>query len=205
MVGGQKLPREFWQRFAGLDSVVGIKIVPFNRYHTLDVVRGVVDAAAEDRISLYTGNDDHIVADLLTPFEMSRDGKVVTVRIVGGLLGHWSVWTQKAVELVSYVRALEAETPIDLDWLSLDAATIDCNAAFFDAANDFRGVIAGLHEVLRRQSLLENIWCLDRDETLGPGQMREIDRVYRDYPDMNDDTFVAANLERWLNGPNRRT
>ncbi len=197
-VGGQKLSREFWRGFAGLESVLGIKIAPFNRYHTLDVVRGVVDAGAEDRISLYTGNDDHIVADLLTPFRVKRNGETVTVRIVGGLLGHWSVWTHKAVELVNRIRALDAAGPIDPAWLSLDAATTDCNAAFFDAANDFRGVIAGLHEVLRRQGLLETIRCLDPDETLGAGQMQEIDRVYRDYADMNDDAFVAANLQRWL-------
>ncbi len=197
-VGGRVLPQEFWRRFAKLDSVLGIKIAPFNRYHTLDVVRGVVEAGAEDRVSLYTGNDDHIVADLLTPFKMKRNGRIITVRIVGGLLGHWSVWTQKAVELVSNVKALDADKPLDSDWLSMDAATTDCNAAFFDAANGFEGVIAGLHEVLRRQGLLEGIWCLDENETLGPGQMQEIDRVYSNYPDMNDDKFIAANLERWL-------
>ncbi len=199
-VGGQKLPRAFWRRFAELESVVGIKIAPFNRYDTLDVIRGVVEAGAEDRISLYTGNDDHIVGDLLTPFNVIRDGETVTIRIVGGLLGHWSVWTRKAVELVDRVKTLDPNGQIDLDWLSLDAATTDCNAAFFDAANGFQGVIAGLHEVLRRQGLLDDIRCLDPNETLGPGQMQEIDRVYRDYPDMNDDAFIAANLERWLGG-----
>lgn len=199
-VGGQKLPLAFWRRFAELEAVVGIKIAPFNRYDTLDVVRGVVEAGAEDRISLYTGNDDHIVADLLTPFNVIRDGETVPIRIVGGLLGHWSVWTRKAVELVDRVKALDSTGQIDRDWLSLDAATTDCNAAFFDAANGFQGVIAGLHEVLRRQGLLDDIRCLDPNETLGPGQMQEIDRVYRDYPHMNDDAFIAANLERWLGG-----
>ncbi len=199
-VGGQKLPRAFWRRFAELEAVVGIKIAPFNRYDTLDVVRGVVEAGAEDRISLYTGNDDHIVADLLTPFNVIRDGETVPIRIVGGLLGHWSVWTRKAVELVDRVKALDPTGQFDRDWLSLDADTTDCNAAFFDAANGFQGVIAGLHEVLRRQGLLDDIRCLDPNETLGPGQMQEIDRVYRDYPHMNDDAFIAANLERWLGG-----
>ena len=187
-VGGRVLPHAFWRRFAEIENVVAIKIAPFNRYQTLDVVRAVI-AAGRDDIALYTGNDDNIVADLVTSFEW--DGK--ERRIVGGLLGHWSVWTRRAVELLARCRHAEA-TP---ELLRLGVAVTDCNAAFFDAANGFRGCIAGLHEVLRRQGLLEGIWCLDQDETLSPGQFAEIDRVYRAYPHLNDDAFVAANRDEW--------
>jgi hypothetical protein len=197
-VGGGVLSASFWRRFAAIDNVVAIKIAPFNRYRTLDVIRGVVEAGAERRITLLTGNDDHIVLDLLCPFKFRRGDEEVAVRISGGLLGHWCVWTKKAVELVARVRRAALERAIDPDLLALDAAVTDCNAAFFDAANDFAGCIAGCHEVLRRQSLLEGIWCLDEDERLSPGQAAEIDRVYRAYPHLNDDAFVAANLDRWL-------
>jgi len=196
--GGRVLPYEFWRAFSELDNVLGIKIAPFNRYRTLDVIRGVIDAKAEGRIALYTGNDDHIVADLLTPFEIRRDDALIRVRIVGGLLGHWAVWTRRAVELVERIRALDEGAAIGPEWLTLDAATTDCNAAFFDAENDYAGCIAGLHEVLRRQGLFEGIWCLDEAEGLGPGQADAIDRVCRDYPDLNDDDFVRANLDRWF-------
>lgn len=197
-VGGRDLSFQFWRRFSQIENVVGIKIAPFNRYKTLDVVRGLVASGALDRITLYTGNDDHIVGDLLTPFPVLIDGKAQTVRIRGGLLGHWSVWTQKAVTLLDEVAALPSSGQIDQSWWTRDAAVTDANAAFFDAANNFRGVIAGLHEVLRRQGLLNNILCLDPTEHLGPGQMDEIDRVYEQYPDMNDDPFVQENLQRWM-------
>jgi len=197
-VGGVVLPASFWRRFAAIDNVVAIKIAPFNRYRTLDVVRGMITAGAEDRVTLYTGNDDHILPDLLTPFTLKRDGVPVTVRIKGGLLGHWCVWTRRAVELLDRVHGTVAGNGIDFDLLAFDAAITDCNAAFFDAANDFHGCIAGCHEVLRRQGLLDGIWCLNPEETLGPGQSAEIDRVHADWPDLNDDEFVRANLERWL-------
>jgi dihydrodipicolinate synthase/N-acetylneuraminate lyase len=197
-VGGIVLPVSFWRRFAAIDNVIAIKIAPFDRYRTLDVVRGVVEAGAEERITLLTGNDDHIVADLLTPFRLRRGDEVVTARITGGLLGHWCVWTRRVVELVARIRRSRAEGAIDEGLLALDAAVTDCNGAFFDAANDFKGCIAGVHEVLRRQGLLEGTWCLDPDEGLSPGQAAEIDRVYAAYPELNDDAFVAANLERWL-------
>lgn len=197
-VGGILLSTSFWRRFAAIDNVVAIKIAPFNRYRTLDVLRGVVEAGAEERITLLTGNDDHIVADLLTPFRFRRGDDEVTVRIRGGLLGHWCVWTQKAVELVARIHNRGTEAPIDPELLALDAAVTDCNSAFFDAANDFRGCIAGCHEVLRRQGLLEGTWCLDPDETLSPGQTEEIDRVHAAYPALHDDAFVAANRDRWL-------
>ena len=190
-VGGRVLPYSFWRRFAEIENVVAIKIAPFNRYQTLDVVRAVIAAGRED-IALYTGNDDHIVADLLAPFRF--DGR--ERRIVGGLLGHWSVWTKRAVELQERCRDAAA-TP---DLLRLGVEITDANAAFFDAANGFRGCIAGLHEILRRQGLLAGLWCLDEAETLSPGQLAEIDRVHRAYPHLHDDDFVAAHRDAWLRG-----
>ncbi len=201
-VGGIELDASFWQRFASIDNAVAIKVAPFNRYRTLDVMRGVVAAGAEERITLYTGNDDHIVADLITPFDIPRgpgSDETVRMRFRGGLLGHWSVWTRKAVELLDRIHAaVETGGPVPADLMALDARVTDCNAAFFDVANDFHGCIAGCHEVLRRQGLLEGIWCLDPEEGLSPGQAAEIDRIYAAHPDLADDDFVAANRERWL-------
>ncbi len=188
-VGGRVLPYSFWHRFAEIENVVAIKIAPFNRYQTQDVVRAVISAGRDD-IALYTGNDDSIVTDLLTPFRF--DGR--ERRITGGLLGHWSVWTKRAVELHQRCRLAEASSEL----LRLGVEITDCNAAFFDAANGFRGCIAGLHEVLRRQGLLEGVWCLDEHETLSPGQLAEIDRVYHAYPHLNDDEFVASHRDDWL-------
>ncbi len=188
-VGGRVLSYAFWRRFAGIENVVAIKMAPFNRYQTQDVVRAVMDAGRDD-IALYTGNDDNIVADLLTPFRFGGEER----RIVGGLLGHWSVWTQRAVELLERCRRADA-TP---ELLRLGAEITDSNAAFFDAANGFRGCIAGLHEVLRRQGLLEGLWCLDAHETLSHGQLAEIDRVCHAYPHLHDDAFVAQHRDEWL-------
>jgi dihydrodipicolinate synthase/N-acetylneuraminate lyase len=193
-VGGIPLPVQFWQRFAAIENVVAIKIAPFNRYATLDVVRGVVAARAEQRIALYTGNDDHIVLDLAVPFDVRRGGETVRVRIRGGLLGHWSVWTKSAVDLLARIQREKASD----DLLALDARVTDCNSAFFDVANNFAGCIPGCHEVLRRQGLLEGTWCLDPNEKLSPGQPEEIDRVYREHGDLSDDAFVRAHLDRWL-------
>jgi dihydrodipicolinate synthase/N-acetylneuraminate lyase len=193
-VGGIPLPMQFWQRFAAIENVVAIKIAPFNRYATLDVVKGVVAARAENRVALYTGNDDHIVLDLAVPFDVRRGSETVRVRIRGGLLGHWSVWTRSAVQLLERIQA----GPVDENLLALDARVTDCNSAFFDVANNFAGCIPGCHEVLRRQGLLEGTWCLDPDEKLSPGQAEEIDRVYREHADLSDDAFVRANLHRWL-------
>ncbi len=188
-VGGRVLPFSFWRRFAEIENVVAIKMAPFNRYQTLDVVRAVIEAGRDD-ITLYTGNDDSIVTDLLTPFRFAGKER----RIVGGLLGHWSVWTQRAVQLLEQCRNAEATS----DLLRLGIEVTDSNAAFFDAANAYHGCIAGLHEVLRRQGLLEGLWCLDEHESLSRGQMAEIDRVYRAYPHLNDDAFVAAHRDEWL-------
>ncbi len=197
-VGGIELPARFWERFAAIDNVVAIKMAPFNRYRTLDVLRGVVAAGAEERISLYTGNDDHIVLDLALPFDIPRDGRNVRLRIRGGLLGHWSVWTRRAVEFLERIHAAVAAGHIDDDLLAQDSQVTDCNSAFFDVAHHFHGCIAGCHEVLRRQGLLEGIWCLDPAEGLSPGQAAEITRVHAAYPHLNDDAFVSANRERWL-------
>lgn len=200
-VGGRDLPATFWRRFSEIEEVIAIKIAPFDRYRTIDVIRGVVEAGAEDRIALYTGNDDHIVADLLTPFMLYRDGAPIRVQIVGGLLGHWSVWAQTAVGLHRRCRDAAKAGTVPEALLAIDPQVTDCNAALFDVANGFRGCIAGCHEVLRRQGLLAGTWCLDPDEGLSPGQTEEIDRVIKAYPQLTDDAFVAANLERWLDGP----
>jgi dihydrodipicolinate synthase/N-acetylneuraminate lyase len=193
-VGGIHLPAEFWRRFCEIENVIAIKVAPFNRYRTLDVAKGLVAARAENRITLYTGNDDHIVLDLLVPLAVRRGKDEVQVRIKGGLLGHWSVWTKYAVELLE--RLQKAKPSEEL--LALDSRVTDANSAFFDVAHDFAGCTAGCHEVLRRQGLLEGIWCLDPAEGLSPGQAGEIDRVYAAYPEMNDDAFVRENLPRWL-------
>ena len=197
-VGGIPLPMDFWRRFALIENVVAIKMAPFNRYRTLDVIRGVAAARAEHRVTLYTGNDDHIVLDLAVPFDLPRDAGTVRMRIKGGLLGHWSVWTKSAVELHARIRAAVEANCVDQDLLALDAKVTDANSAFFDVANDFAGCIPGCHEVLRRQGLLEGTWCLDPAEQLSPGQKEEIDRVYAAYPEFADDAFVKANLEKWL-------
>jgi dihydrodipicolinate synthase/N-acetylneuraminate lyase len=199
-VGGRVLPCTFWRRFAGIPEVAAIKIAPFDRYRTLDVVRAVAESGRDD-IALYTGNDDSIVLDLLTPFRFRVGGKTVERRIVGGLLGHWAVWTRRAVELLDRCRrAAEGREPVGPDLLATAAQVTDANAAVFDAANGFRGCIAGIHEVLRRAGLLEGNWCLDPAETLGPGQLEEIDRAAAAYPHLRDDDFVAANIDRWLSG-----
>lgn len=183
-VGGRLLPYAFWRRFAEIEQVKAIKIAPFNRYQTLDVIRAVEDAGRKDDLLLYTGNDDNIVLDLL-----SGD-------FHGGLLGHWAVWTKPAVE---YQKATARTGPqLDKTWFTLNRQVTDANAAFFDVAHNFHGCIAGLHEVLRRQGLLAGRWCLDPQEELSPGQLEEIDRVYRAYPHLADDAFVQENLDAWL-------
>ncbi|MBP6963752.1 MAG: dihydrodipicolinate synthase family protein [Armatimonadetes bacterium] len=197
-VGGRVLPCSFWRRFFDIPNVAAVKIAPFNRYQTLDVIRALAESG-RDEVSIYTGNDDNIVMDLLTSHRFIVGGRPIERRIVGGLLGHWSVWTAKAVELLDECRALvEKGGDVPAEMMRRAIEVTDCNAAFFDAANAFAGCIAGLHEVLRRQGLLEGIWCLDPRETLSPGQAAEIDRVYSAYPRLNDDAFVAEHLDEWL-------
>jgi dihydrodipicolinate synthase/N-acetylneuraminate lyase len=193
-VGGRLLPYSFWREFAQIENVVAIKIAPFNRYQTLDVARAIVESGRAGEIALYTGNDDNIIIDLLTTFDFG--GRKAS--IVGGLLGHWAVWARTAVAHLCQVRgALHAGRGVP-SLLDIAPQVTDANAAFFDPSNQFRGCIAGLHEVLRRQGLLEGTWCLDPEEGLSPGQVEEIDRVCRAYPHLSDDEFVESNLDRWL-------
>jgi len=196
-VGGRPLGYAFWRRLAELPHVVAVKIAPFNRYQTLDVVRAVADAGRDD-IALYTGNDDQIVGDLVTPFRIPSSKGRMERRIVGGLLGHWAVWTRRAVELLEACHAAARAASVPSTLLRTGVEVTDCNAAFFDAAHGFAGCIPGLHEVLRRQGLLTSIRCLDPHETMSPGQVEEIDRIYRAYPHLNDDEFVQSHLEEWL-------
>jgi dihydrodipicolinate synthase/N-acetylneuraminate lyase len=196
-VGGIPLSRSFWTRFAAIDNVIGIKVAPFNRHGALDVAFGVVTAGAEERVTLYTGNDDHIVLDLVTPYAIRTGGREVIVRFKGGLLGHWSVWVKSAVALLERLHAAVAAGPIAPEILALDSVVTDCNSVIFDVANNFAGCIPGCHEILRRQGLMTSIHCLDPHETLSPGQAEGIDRLYATYPEWPDDAFVAEHLHRW--------
>ncbi|UNK18910.1 dihydrodipicolinate synthase family protein [Paenibacillus sp. N3/727] len=196
-VGGKIFSFDFWCQFAEIPNVVAIKMAPFNRYQTIDVARAVCYSSRRDEISLYTGNDDNIINDLLTTYRFNVDGKVVEKPMIGGLLGHWAVWTRKAVEQLEEIKQARSGA-ISPEWLTRNVEVTDCNAAFFDPAHQFHGCIPGIHEVLRRQGLLEGTWCLNPNETLSPGQSEEIDRVYRDYPHLNDDEFVRQHLEQWL-------
>jgi dihydrodipicolinate synthase/N-acetylneuraminate lyase len=197
-VGGRRLDYGFWREFLEIDAAVAIKVAPFSRYQTLEVARALADSGRADEVALYTGNDDSIVADLLT--EMQVGSPLRLIRFSGGLLGQWAVWTRKAVGLLEAVRACrEGHGGSPLELLRLGAQLTDVNAALFDAANGFSGCIAGIHEVLRRQGLLAGRYCLDPNEDLSPDQGDEIDRVLAAYPQLADDEFVAANLERWMN------
>ncbi len=194
-VGGKLLSRSFWEAFAEIPGVCAIKMAPFNRYQTLDVVQAVCQSSRHEEIALYTGNDDNIVLDLLSTYEVTTPNGIVKKDIVGGLLGHWAVWTQQAVQLLNRIHALKASgASIPPELLTEAIRITDANAAFFDAQNNFKGCIAGIHEVLRRQGLLEGIWCLDPEEALSSGQAEEIDRVYEAYPELNDDEFVRTVL-----------
>ncbi len=196
-VGGRKLDVNFWSEFSTIENVIAIKIAPFNRYQTLDVIRGVANSGRADKIALYTGNDDNILVDLLTEYNINIGDQIIKKKIVGGLLGHWAVWTRSAVTLLEKIKSPDLKGDIQ-QLLTLAMQITDSNAAFFDAANNFSGCIVGLHEVLRRQGLLEGLWTLNKDEGLSLGQKEEIDRVYTAYPHLNDDAFVYENLDRWL-------
>lgn len=196
--GGRLASHAFWRKFAEIPNVVAIKIAPFNRYQTIDVVRAVAEVGRDD-IALYTGNDDTIVADLLTPFTFpGANGVKVTRRIAGGLLGHWGVWTKRAVELLDEIKRVREAPTIESHWLERAVAVTDMNAALFDAANGFRGCIPGILEVLRRQGLVPSVHCLNPHEVLSPGQADELTRVTRAYPALVDDDFVAQHRDVWL-------
>jgi dihydrodipicolinate synthase/N-acetylneuraminate lyase len=197
-VGGIFLSYAFWRRLLEVDGLVAIKVAPFNRYQTIDVVRAVADSGRDD-VALYTGNDDNIVLDLITPCRFRRGGRIVERRFVGGLLGHWACWTRRAVELLERCRLQSrSDGPVSQELLQRNLEVTDMNAALFDAANNFAGCIPGVHEVLRRQGLLEGNWCLDPDEQLSEGQSEEIDRIYDMYPHLTDDDFVREHLDEWL-------
>jgi dihydrodipicolinate synthase/N-acetylneuraminate lyase len=196
-VGGRHLPYSFWRRFVEIENVVAIKIACFDRYKTIDCIRAVAESGRRD-IALYTGNDDHIILDLLTPFRFAVSGRIVERRFVGGLLGHWAVWTRRAVELLARCHQTVPSPDVDGELLTLANEVTDTNAAFFDPSHGFAGCIAGIHHVLMRQGLFANNVCLDPDERLSPGQAEEIERVCAAYPHLNDDEFVAENLDRWL-------
>jgi dihydrodipicolinate synthase/N-acetylneuraminate lyase len=196
-VGGRTLDEGFWRSFLELERVVAIKVAPFDRYRTLDVVRALAASGRADEVALYTGNDDAIVLDLLAGFPSAAAPR--PVRFAGGLLGQWAVWTKRAVELLDAVKRSRVEGGKGaLELLALGQQLTDANAALFDAANGFRGCIPGIHEVLRRQGLLAGRWCLDPREELSPGQVEEIDRVLSAHPNLTDDGFVRENLDRWL-------
>lgn len=184
-VGGRVLSHAFWRRFAELDSVVAIKVAAFNRYQTIDVVRALTESGRDD-IALYTGNDDNIIADLVTPFRFRAQGRAMERRFVGGLLGQWAVWTRRAVEILDRCHRSRQDPSLLPELLALNAALTDANAVIFDAAHGFAGCIPGIHEVLRREGLMESTTCLDAQETLSPGQAEEIDRIYRDYPQLRE-------------------
>jgi dihydrodipicolinate synthase/N-acetylneuraminate lyase len=195
-VGGRILPYSFWKQFVEIKGVYAIKVAAFNRYQTLDVVRAVIESERNEEIALYTGNDDNIINDLLTPFRFKKNGEIIEKRFVGGLLGQWAVWTSKAVEMLNEIKKIDGYIPAK--WLTRNAELTDANAAIFDAANNFEGCIPGIHEILRRQGLLEGRWCLNPSEKLSPDQKSEIDRVYESYPHLNDDQFVKERLDDFL-------
>ncbi len=197
-VGGRALPGDFWRRFAEIPNVVAIKAAPFDRYRTLDVVRAVAEAGRAGEVALYTGNDDHILLDLLTGYEVATDDGTQTLRFAGGLLGHWACWTARAVEHLALAKSHREADTLPASLLTLAAQITEANAALFDPSHGFAGCIAGIHEVLHRQGLLASPRTLDPHETLSPGQREAIDRVYRDTPHLTDDAFVAEHLSDWL-------
>ena len=193
--GGRVLSYDYWSQICEIKNVVAIKCASFNRYSTADVVRAVALSSRNADIGLYTGNDDNIVVDLLTKYKFEVDGKIIERGFDGGLLGHWSVWTKSVCDMFAKIKGAKA----DDEWLTLAAQITDANAAVFDAANSFAGVIAGVHEILYRQGLMKSVRCINPDEKMSKGQSEEIDRVYRMYPHLNDDAFVKENLSKWEN------
>ncbi|MFA1820826.1 dihydrodipicolinate synthase family protein [Virgibacillus oceani] len=197
-VGGRELSFYFWKRFADIPNVHAIKMAPFDRYRTLDVVRAVCHSERHENIALYTGNDDNIIVDLIANYEINVNGKIVNKHIVGGLLGHWAVWTKEAVEQFKEIKETLKANGDPSKFFPLSHQVTDTNAAFFDVKNNFKGCIAGINEVLARQGLIQGNWCLLDKEKLSLGQSEEIDRIYQEYPHLHDDEFVSNNLKKWL-------
>jgi dihydrodipicolinate synthase/N-acetylneuraminate lyase len=197
LAGGRIFSAVYWKRLSDIDGVVAIKCAPFNRYQTIELVRGVALSERRGEIALYTGNDDNILLDLITKYEINVNGKIIEKRFVGGLLGHWAVWTKTVVDLFEKIQQYK-NIDIPAELLTLAVKITDANAAFFDAANNYAGCIPGVHEILRRQGILKGSWCLNPNETLSPGQSEEIGRVYADYPELNDDEFIRAHLDEWI-------
>lgn len=199
-VGGRVLSYDFWREFAEIPGVMAIKMAPFNRYQTIDVVRAVCASSRRDEISLYTGNDDNIINDLLTKYRFTIDGQIVEKRIVGGLLGQWAVWTYKAVEMLRELKEVRQSDAFAQEWMTRNIELTDSNGIVFDVSHQFHGCIPGIHEVLRRQGIMEGIWCLNPDEHLSPGQSEELDRIAQQYAHLADDAFVAEHLSAWKSG-----
>ncbi len=197
-VGGRVFTYDYWKKLCDIDNVVAIKAAPFNRYYSLDVVRAAALSKRSNEITLYTGNDDNIVLDLVSKYKFTVDGVTYEKGFEGGLLGHWSVWTKKAVELFERCKAVRGCDSVPYDLIRLAGEVTDTNAVFFDTANGFKGCIAGLHYVLCRQGLFKGLWCLNPEERMSDGQREEIERVYKAYPHLNDDDFVKKNIEKWL-------
>jgi dihydrodipicolinate synthase/N-acetylneuraminate lyase len=196
-VGGRRLSYRFWRGFVEIENALAIKIAPFNRYQTIDVVRAVAESGRQD-FALYTGNDDNIVMDLLSPFRIQTSFGAVEKRIIGGLLGHWGVWSRAACGLYEKIRSAAGQSSLNAEWLATANAVTDMNAAVFDTANNFAGCIPGILEVLRRQGLVPTHYCLNPHEVLSHGQAEELDRVSAAYPELTDDEFVKQNLDAWL-------
>lgn len=197
-IGGRHFSYQYWSAICGIENVVAIKVAPFNRYQSIDVARAAACSPRSKKITLYTGNDDNIIVDLLTPYVFEEAGKRYEISFKGGLLGQWAVWTKTAVSLLERLKKAREQKVISGELFTLAEQITDCNGAIFDVANDFKGCIAGVHEILRRQGFLEGIWCLNPTETLSVGQSEEIDRIYSMYPWLNDDVFVKSHLSTWL-------
>lgn len=196
-VGGRRFSYNYWQQICEIPNVVAIKAAPFNRYMSLDVARAAALSSRDDEITLYTGNDDNIVVDLLTTYKFDIDGKHYEKGFDGGLLGHWSVWTKRAVELFELCKQEKKKSGISAEMLSLANAVTDTNAVLFDGANNFAGCISGLHYVLKKQGLMKSLNCINPDEKLSLGQEKEFDRIYNMYPELFDDDFVKENIDAW--------
>ncbi len=193
--GGRELSFSFWCKFFQIDNVIAVKVAPFDRYRTIDVIKAIAQTKREKDIAVYTGNDDNIIIDLITPFKFNNK----IIRIVGGLLGHWAFWTKRSVDIFNEIKEIIKEnSPIPQEILTLSAAITDVNSAVFDANNKFSGCIPGINEILRRSGLLEGNWCINQDITLSPGQKEEIDRIFKCYPYLRDDEFVKKNINRWI-------